>query len=345
MATLTEASILSKRTFRITVITIASVLVIFLVFTLAKKIKENFVLPPPIPATVAFGKLPVPNLTEGVTPPAGIKYSTETVTGDLPRLPTMAKVFVIDQGRLIFGGLEKAKSTVIRVGFSNQPVSVTPTVATFVDPNNEYRRLTIDLISGNFSLESDYLTDEEIASSNPRHPENAQSLAISFMGNFGLDTEEYPREKAAIIKYKIENGSLEETPALLDTNLFGVNFIRSDLDDLPIILSNTDIPKSWALVSENKVVAAIYHPQAIQKHRFATYPLKGIKKAFNDLKNGKAAYNKPFWGETFSIREVFLGYVETEKFQGFLQPVYLFRGDAGLMAYVPAIDEKWINSQ
>jgi len=60
------------------------------------------------------------------------------------------------------------------------------------------------------------------------------------------------------------------------------------------------------------------------------------------LKAGYAAFNKnPQDLERFPIRDVALAYLETRNSQGFLMPVYVFKSDKGLVAYVPAIDETW----
>jgi hypothetical protein len=64
--------------------------------------------------------------------------------------------------------------------------------------------------------------------------------------------------------------------------------------------------------------------------------------AVEDLSKGNGALNKKPDSNTFPIRNVRLAYLETEKNQGFLQPVYVFESDDGLAAYTHAVADVFI---
>ena len=70
--------------------------------------------------------------------------------------------------------------------------------------------------------------------------------------------------------------------------------------------------------------------------------MKGVDKAYQELQEGKGVFNKEIDTNFFPIRDVSLGYLETEVFQKYLQPVYVFRSDEGLLAFVSAVDESWL---
>ena len=95
------------------------------------------------------------------------------------------------------------------------------------------------------------------------------------------------------------------------------------------------------LNSDKKVVEASYIFGNIQKYKFSTYPLKGTKAAFEELKNGRGALNKMPTSNVFPIRSVILGYLETKKHQPYLQPIYIFMSDDGFMAYVAAVSDMY----
>src|SRR3990167_7608895 len=78
------------------------------------------------------------------------------------------------------------------------------------------------------------------------------------------------------------------------------------------------------------------------KQKLPCWILKSINRAFEELKSGKAAFNKEIEGTVFPVRDVEIVYLETENYQQFLQPVYLFKSDNNLASYVPALDENWI---
>ena len=345
MTNLTDTATFSKKVFtwftRVGTIVAVGLLIFFL-----GKITNNYFFPPgPPPATVAFEKLPQLELSEGVKPPEGITYKIETISGELPELVPQAKVFAIGEAEILFGDLERAKIKASRLGFSQPPIEVGGGWAKFIDQSSQNRILTIETTSGNFTLDSNFLSNNALIGTRPKSEEEAMGLALGFLGNFDVEEKEFPRGKVQTIKLAIEAGKLKEAPGLSSTNLMQFNFQRADIDKLPIINPQINMSKVWALVARNEVVAAKLSILDIQKHQFATYPLKGTKKAFEDLKNGKAAYNKESDNEFFPIRDVSLGYLETEKFEAFLQPVYLFKSDDGLIAYVDAVDYEWIKKE
>ena len=74
----------------------------------------------------------------------------------------------------------------------------------------------------------------------------------------------------------------------------------------------------------------------------ATYPLKKSKEAWEELKDGKAYVASPGDGRTqVVIRKVFLGYYDSEEYQSYLQPIFVFEGDGNFVAYVPAVNPQW----
>ena len=342
MPTLSQASEFSRKTFFKVAIVAGILLSIFIMWTVGKLIKNSLFPPKPPPATVAFGKLPKLDFSEGIRPPAGITYSLETISGQLPQLATRTKIFILGSEESSFGAAERTKSIVSRIGFTKDPQNVDLHLLKFTDPKDELRTITINTASGIFEFTSNYTQDIKVISSRPRSIDDAKQSAINFLKNFDFDLHEFPPEKIETRTLRIDGNRLTETPALVNANLVEVNFKRLDIDKIPVISPRESSPSAQALVSSNKVVTATLVRQTIEKHNFATYPLKGTAKAFEELKAGYAAFNKnPQDLERFPIRDVALAYLETRNSQGFLMPVYVFKSDKGLVAYVPAIDETW----
>src|SRR3989344_8391896 len=309
MPTLTEAAIFSKRAFRWFLIGIALIVVIVILVNVGKSAKNNLFPKGPAPPSVAFGKLPAVDFAEGIKPPNGVNYGGETISGDLPALATSAKVFTVSAAEVTFGDLERAKINASKIGFTDQPVEISQGKAKFIDPRRQDRKFTIQTASGQFILESNHLTNPDIIASRPGSQEGAREVAKEFMNNFVKATD-YPDSKIEAINFKIDSGKLVEAPVFSATNVVQVNLIRADIDTMPIIYPHKDKPKVSIVVSTKGVESAKYFYLNLQKHKFATYPLKGTKQAYEDLKTGKAAYNKPFAGSPFVIRDVILGYLE-----------------------------------
>lgn len=345
MASLTITAIYSKKVLLGFSIFLGSLLLLFLAFTLGKS-AINMIFPPkPDPALVAFGKLPQIALDEGVKPPKNVTYKIETVSGDLKELKTRLKVFTIDTTSAPkFGDLNRANSMAQKAQFVLPPTGVNGDIASYTDATNKSKILTINTISGDMTLKSNYLNSADLISNQIKDEAAAQQTAQAFLSTFGLTSFSYPKEKITTTKYKIDGGKLTEAIAGSITNLTQVNFGRADLDSIPVVDTSFKNPKVTVLVSANDVVSAVATLTKIQEYRFSSYPLKGINQAFADLQAGKGIYNKELTGNEFPIRDVSLAYLDTQKQQAFLEPVYVFVSDEGLAAYVPAISDAWIKT-
>lgn len=309
-----------------------------------KNIYKTF-FPNPNPSLIAFGKLPELDISEGIKPQNGTSYKIETITGQLKELSTDLKVFIIKGSVSSFGDLERANKIAQAKNFVLPQVGIENGKAMYVDKNDQNRMLTIELTTGDISLSSDFLNNQQVITSQPKSELESLKIGMDFLKNQNFSDTDFPQEKITYIKYKVDGGKLVEALSLSGTNLIQVNFNRADIDKIPVVYSSFDKPKVRMLVSINKVVSSKFVISNIEKYKFSTYPLKGVKKAYEDLKVGKAIYNKKFDGSEFFIRDVSLAYLDTDKISSFLQPVYVFKSDDNLNAYVPAIRSDYIISK
>ena len=343
MATLSQTSEISKKAFIGAFIVVGLIFLSILTFKLGLTLKNMlFPLPPPA-STVAFGKLPILDISEGVKSQAKIEYKMETISGELPKLTHEVKVFQINLPRPSFGDLERTKAQVARADFKKEPESVTDRIAIFRSTRSPDFVLTINITTENFVMGSDYLNKKELLESRPDSIERAVELGADFLSELGVNLSVMDRKSPRTILLKFEEGTLDEAVSLSSANLVKVLFERLPIDEVKVISPRLDTSPAWALVSPREVVEAKVSMQDIAKYKFSTYPLKPVTKAFEDLKGGKGALNKEIEGTVFPIRDVEIVYLETENYQPYLQPVYLFKSDNNLAAYVPAVDDSWIN--
>lgn len=342
MSTLTEAAILSKKASVWVVITIAAIIFLIIFLGLGGSIKKALFPPPPLPATVAFGKLPRFDLSDGFSAPKGTTYQLETVTGDLPMLAESAKVFTIENAVASFGTLEELKQKAKQVHFTNEPVETASGQVKFTDPQDLSSTLTFDKLTGNFTLSTNYFGDPSIIVTRPDSLESAISASQKFFEYFDITNVEFPKEMIETKFQRIDGGILTQTQSLSSANLVEVDFARFDIDKLPVIWAKANKPLISALVSQQGIAAANLDLLPVKKSSFASYPLRGAAKAFEDLKAGNAGFNKPVTNGEIVIFDVSLGYVESPKNDTYLEPVYLFRSPNGLIAYVPAVSDLWI---
>ena len=342
MATLTSASTFFRRTFTKIILAGLAIIVFFIVINFGKNLINSIFPPPPAPTTVAFGKLPKLDLSSGITYAPSTIFNVQTISGNIPNLATTAKVFTVRGPRFAFGVLDQAQQKAKNAGFDDQSVGVIEGKAKFVDPKDKNRVLVMETATGNFELQSDFASQQEIIATRPKSQEDAKRRAIDFFRIFGISEKDFPQDKITSTYYKVDAGKLVETASLSDANLVQIIFNRAEIDSLAVIYLNAANPSVRALAADQKIVAANYSPIDIQKHKFATYPLKNASAAFEDLKNGRGVFNKKIDGKVFTIRNVRLGYLQTNKFQSFLMPVYIFESDNGLAAYVGAVSDFWV---
>jgi len=335
MVSLTNFANFSKKATLFSILGLAAIILLLVIFIFGKSIKNSFFPPKPLPATVAFGKLPPTDLSDGIKPQGKINYKIETISGELPVLATNAKVFVVEAGSPSFGLLDEIKNKANKIGFLLSPQILNDGFK-FVDPKNGSRILVVNNVSGSFSYQTDLQSVLK-----PRDSQEAIKTGRQFLALFGLKDDEFPDSRVAIINFKVDGNKFSEAKSFSETNLVGVNFYRADLDKSLVLPITNGQSLNSALVGDT-VVQAKMNIYNLARYKFATYPLKGVQKAYQELQNGAGVFNKDLNSDTYSINDVYLAYVESSKTQNFLQPVYVFGGGNNLKAFINAVSDDWI---
>lgn len=344
VTTLTETASFSRKTLVRIGQVLAVIVALFILYRLVG-VLSNFVSPPvSAPATVAFSKLPPLDLTGGVKIPESTQIRVETVTGSFPALDPVAKVFSFEKNRTTFSDLEQVSKNALRAGFSPKSVQLGQSSAKYFDQKAPGRILTIEVASGNFRLEGEYLTNPDLLNSRPKSLGEAQAAAVSLMRNLGLSEISFPENKITTNLFKVDNGRLIDAISLSGTNVVQVVFGMQDLDKIGVYLLNIQDPQAWVLVSQKDILEAEKAVVNVEKQKFATYPLKTSSAAYDELTKGGGVFNKLPKNDLFVVRDVQIGYVLSRKIQKYLQPVYVFKGDSGVMAFVPAVSNSWVET-
>lgn len=338
MITLTSFANFSRKATFFSALGLAAILLLFILVIFGVNIKNALFPPKPLPASVAFGILPKTDFSGGIQAKTNINYKIDTISGDLPPLAVNAKVFVVDNVDPTFSAISEARKKAQRAGFTGDPIII-PGGFKFVDTNDNSKVLIIDSTNGNFIFQTNMQNVQK-----PVSTQSAIDFANNFLAPFGLSINEFPVNKIQIDNLKIINGNLANALSLSDADIVRLNFYRADLDGLPIVPILDGQSQIWTLVGNRGVVGAKMNMFNLSRFKFATYPLKGTQKAFSDLQSGKAVFNKDFTGNTFDITDVTLGYVESDNTKGFLEPVYIFKSQNSLAAFVSAVSDNWISN-
>lgn len=115
--------------------------------------------------------------------------------------------------------------------------------------------------------------------------------------------------------------------------------MTSEVNSAPVsvLLSNST-------VEGKRVVEVNYKYVNIDRQSFETYPIKTVNEAVAELKRGNYWPAVDSQNSRVAIRNIYLAYFEPITLTNYMQPIFVFEGDGGFVAYVAAILDKWISS-
>lgn len=346
MATLKQVSNASKHILAVTAIGVVGILVIIFLVNIVKVINQSLHPTPPAPPTVDFGKLPpisfpANNSTQQFT------FALDTLSGSLPDVGDRATIYKIQQSQPSLLALDNATNIVQKVGFSSTPVRISDTDYKWTNSDSLQKTLTMNVFNNNFSISSDFLNDQNVQKGNNLSDQNgAIGLATTFLQNLGLFPQDVDTNKTKATLLSISNGQLVPATSLSDAEIIRVDFFQSDVNKTPIFYPNATYSTMSMLIGggnpNSQIVDAHFYHQTIDSAH-GTYPIISSQQAFDALKKGQAyisSYDNT--GTTITIRNISLGYYMGIDQQQYLQPIFVFQGDHGFYAYVPAITAEWI---
>ena len=329
--TLTQASVWTKRGIVFLILSI----ILGIVASVGYKIWYQYELShrPPVEEKpeVKFGTLPKVLFPSSNISSSNYSYSIDTVTGGLPQTPKLAKVYFIPQTGISLLAPDKAKRLAENLGFPNGQEILSQTRHKFTD--NQNGSLTIDLSTGNFHFQRSVATDSALLQKIPfSDKDQVIGNFRSYLASKGLLIEDIQKSRAEVVF---------DSPSPVQSQTAQVSIWPSDLDNLPIVTANLHRgliggTLTQATDEKNKVTKVDYTFWSIDKTTFSTYPLKTAEQALSDLRAGLGFINTEPEKPQVSISSIYLGYLESEDYSPYLQPVFVFEGP-GFSALVPAI--------
>ena len=341
MATLTEASIMSRKGVRYTIYSIIAFIILRGIVIGGIAIYKKVFPPAPTPATVAFGKLPklpFPNSSKKT-----LSFTLETASGDMPTFPLLSKVYFMPKISSNLLSLDFSKEKAKKMGFDSEAQQTTESLYRF-NHKASPAIMEINIITGTFSISYDLNTDPTPLSVHPTQPEIAATSIKSFLSSASL----FPEDLTGPIVHKfLKTQGGEFIPALSqsDANLVRIDLFRKQIDELPAVTNKPTEANVWFMVSGIRdrgkdVIAGEYHYFPVDETQVATYPVKTGDDAWQEFSGGNyypASYGTTNEGDSIKIRNIYLAYYDAGIYTEFYQPVYVFTGDKDFVGYVPAV--------
>lgn len=345
MATLTEVSLMTRRGIKYGTIALVIMALIPGAAGLVKKIYLTLNPPPPPAPTVRYGKLPKLNWPEApnfATP----EYKLETISGGLPNLTNLGKVYVVGINKSRLLTLDRMSNRAKSTGFTNDPIQLDDRTFRFVNPLAPIDMI-FDVISGTFSYKLDWTRNGK-AEMSFDVPVGGAAIteAKSFLQRLGTLPDDLEKGEGKV-QYLIATGSaMLPATSPYEANFTRVDLFRSKKDELEIVTVGGDTSPVNVILAgqsgDSRIVQANYSYSQVLDEDFGTYPLKPVSNAWNELVAGGGFIAVRTPENVIVIRRVYLAYFESNDPQQFLQPIYVFEGDQGFTAYVSAISNEYV---
>lgn len=343
MATLTEVSGIARNTIKFGLIGIVILSIIPFIWAFAKQTYLRLNPPPPPPPTVRYGKLP--KLFRD-PPAAGVSYKLETIEGSLPNLSNVAKAYVIGINKSRLVSLDRYREKAKVLGFTNQPIQLNEVEYKF-EHTLIPATLKVNVVSDRMAFSFDWTNEPSIYELN-NVPLGNQAIGEvrSLMQNLGVLESDLATGQAKFTYLVATGSAMVPTTSIRDANFVKVDLFRADKDKMRIMTTGGDASPVYAILSPlagNKRLTQMgYQYSRVLDDDFATYPLKGVQEAWTELSSGTSGFVAKPVGENVTVRKVSLGYYEANEPQNFLQPIYVFEGDGGFIAYVQAVRSDFV---
>lgn len=347
MATLTQTAITTRKALKYGAILLVAIFILKTAWGVGQDIWRKIHPPPPPPPTVAFGKLPKLKFPEKDVPK--LTYRLETIQGTLPSLPNVGTTYFMPQKPPNLLALDRAKQKARQMGFTGQPENIGGTNYRWTTSTTPPTILEMEINSGNFHLRYQYENDQGLlVQKNLPTDEQAAQEAKAFLQTNNLLTEDLATGSAEFNYLRYISPNLVPSISLSEADFVRVNLFRADLNGLRIFPPNPKEALVSFLFSGNRergkrIIEIHYTYFPIDRNTSATYPLKPINAAWQELQAGEgyAANLGQNEDKEITIRQIYLTYYDSEEPQTFLQPIYVFEGDRNFYGYVPAMDSAW----
>ena len=341
MTSLTQVSITARKIIRYGVFFTIFLIVAKILFDIGSGIYLKIFPPPPPPPTISFGKLPKISFPEKAK--LNLTFSLETAEGGLPTLAPQAKVYFMPKLSPTLLSLDVAKDKAASLGFTPNEQEVSQTIYRFPHKENP-ATLEMNIATGIFSISYDLKADSSPIERRPPAPEIAASTVRSYLSSAGL----FPEDLTGATTHeflKIEGEKFVSALALSEANLVKINFFRKNYDELPSLTPDPANANVWFMVSgaqerNKQVIAGQFHYFPVDESQSSTYPLKTAQVAWDEFNGGGAfvaAYGLNSEGGNVKIRRIYLAYYDPGLPTEFFQPIVVFEGDQGFIAYLPAV--------
>lgn len=348
---LTETAFYTRRAINWTIIGVVGYVILRMFWGVVVMVYLQIFPPKAPPANHAFGKLPALRFPIPTASPSGqLIYQLETIEGSVPQASVSANVYFMPKTGSNLLALSKAQAFGKRLGFGTTPVPEpsNKNVYRFDDPASQLRNLWYDIISTNFVLRYSFEQDAGLfLERSIPSMSSAQQEAKNLLQTYGLYPQDFIGGLVKVTYLKISESKLSPVASQTQADAARIDFFRPPIASTPVLTSVPNeapisITLSGSKNSKKRILQFMYTYWPIDYQTSATYSLKQSASAWQELQNGGGFIVRYPKGAVATVRNVYLAYYDSFEPQTYLQPIFVFEGDGGFLAYVPAVNSEWV---
>lgn len=305
---------------------------------------------PPPPPTVGFGVLPSPRFPTQTDEEKPSSYNLEMAYG-LQEITDRAEVFLVTKSAANLLADEKVRKVAETYNFNGEPETISEQSYRFTKNSPLDMSLEISAVDFTFTLQSNYLSRPDLLTKQQSLPEDFEAVerVKTFLKEATDVADDIATSSGKVTYLKSIGGELRTADSLSDADFLQVDINRQPIDGKYKIYTPQgekgviSAIVAGALTGDDAIVSLEDYYRPIDYLNVETYPLRTAKSAWKSVQSGEAYIAAGSGLKTVTVREVELAYYDDFEAQKYLQPIYVFKGDNGFLAYVPAVSSEYLS--
>jgi hypothetical protein len=348
MATLTETSYYARRAINWSILGVIAYFILKIIWIILVTIYLILFPPKPPPPNHAFGVLPSIKFPQQASPSAQITYKLETIEGTVPKASESGTVYFMPKSAPDFLALNRTQTFAGQLQLSPNPVQESKNIYRFNDTQYSLRTMRYDIVTSNFVLRYAYNIDTGVFN-NTNLPKIEDVIAESqdILDKNKILPTDFKGGRTQTEYLTLVGNSLVQTASVIQANAIRVDFLRDNINGLQVFYPDPasgpiSFIYSGATDEKKHMLEFNYIYWPVDYESKATYGLKTSAQAWQELTSGGGYIaQRPKNGTEYTVRQVQIGYYDSIEPQSYLQPVFVFTGDNGFVAYVSAVAPPW----
>lgn len=307
---------------------------------------------PPPPPTRGFGLLPRPSFPTQSASDRPTSYRLESVGQQLPGFGDQAPVFFMPSALPSLVAFDRAREKASALRFQLPPEKVSNTLYRWRRSAPIPATLEIDVVYGTINLKVDWPSSPSLLEKKQiPTPQSITTEVRTLLRNLQLDQPDIATASPQITYVRAVGGEVRPVQSISEADFIRVDVYRSTPLGVPTITHRKgqgvfQILFSGSRDEGERILSLESNYVPVDQSTFETYPLQSAAAAWQQLQAGAGYVTDRGTDPAAVVRTARLAYYEPASPQEYFQPVYVFEGDNGFQAIVPAVSpENFISPQ